>query len=202
MLTRPRLGTVIIYGLLVIATWVAYKFLDGKPVWQLALVGVGLVWLVAAGFALVDWGLYIGGVRLLAYRQAMAITPYLELVKSLSMLRPDQAKIVPIEMYRATVEILGGEDGPEYMLRTPWGPVPRWFVEEFLDQSSDQFLYPIRRFADGTSERDWATWLTDWFVHVAQIALPHEGSHSAAWRDGSMRVRAYGLVGLSLLEED
>ena len=202
MLIRPRLGTAVWLSVCVVVAVIGFKLLDGRDILQLGAGLLILLFGVSTGFAWADWLVWIWLKRMNEYRQAMAVTPYLELVGWISRLNTEQTKIVPAEMYKATVEIIGGDGEPEYLLRTVGGPVPMWFVREFLEKCGDQYLYPVRRYADGTPERDWSIWFTDWCVHVAKVAVPHNGPHSAAWRDGSQRIRTFGLVGLSLLEEE
>ena len=60
--------------------------------------------------------------------------------------------------------------------------IPDHFVIDFIDASEGDYLCPVRRYPEGSAERDWAIALTDMLV-TYEYAAPAKGNRPAKWAD-------------------
>lgn len=177
----PKLSEAVFYAILAVISFMAAKYGDRWPEWlRASLVLAGLVFLVTAAMAAISWLSYVAVVRYERYREATAITERTILLEKVSMLTADQTAM--IEAGRPVIEILGGSPGPVYSLRTGTLDIPMSFVKEFMTQSNDLTLCPIRTWGEGTERRDYAATLTDYLVGFG-FAKPASGNKPATWID-------------------
>lgn len=111
--------------------------------------------------------------------------------------RMTAAQLAAIEKNVPAVLVLGGGGGPRYELKTPGGNVPFEAVREFFRRSPNGAIVPLRAYGEGSAARQYAQWLTDYFVFhgLARVAA---GNQSAQWLD---RARALASIGMAEEEE-
>lgn len=194
----------------------------GALIWALNIderhtIGRGvlvLLAIIAAFYGLLtglNWVAYQYSARLSEYRRAMAITPELQALSVLSRLRPEQMEFVEKNGIMPLVEIVTGDpDDPDdpgvaLFVRTFGGElIPLDFVDRFFDLSrpSLPYLYPTRRFAEGTQDRQNAENLT---AHLVLLGMADRarGPHSACLKvPTTQAMKRVGLGVLYQLQEE
>lgn len=149
-----------------------------------------LVLAIAAGLSLAEWSSDRWVERVRAYRQALAISERAALLERIS--RMDAVQIEFAKHYTPVIELSAAEDGPVMWLRVAAGTIPMAFIEEFIGASEGNFLCPIRRFAEGTPEREWAERFTSWAIWQGW-ASEAAGNRPARWVDQARALHAMGL---------
>jgi hypothetical protein len=126
---------------------------------------------------------------------------YLMRMEAASMLTREQTMVVAGLRYGADLGLLVHEGQVMQFLITEGGDVPLEFVEQFLKASDAVYLQPISTFSDGTHERDWVGWLTDWAV-ANRFAQPFTGGNRPAkWASPASRHDVATLIGITLIQE-
>jgi len=159
--------------------------------WAL-VVGLGM----AASF--VNWAVYELNAREDERRRSEAITPRVMEMQAAAALSPEQAKLVPLLENQAHLVMTAAEDGPMFSLECPGGLVPLQWAIDFLRDSGQTDLRPIRAFADGTHARMYARMVTDWCIQ-RKLALPDAGSNPARWLTEHSKARALQLLGADVV---
>lgn len=107
-------------------------------------------------------------------------------------------QLAVLEKNVPAVLVTGGNQGPRFELKTPGGNVPFEAVREFFKRSPNGSIAPIRAYSEGSAARQYAQWLTDYFVFHG-FARASAGNQSAQWLD---RTRALQFIGLVEDEEE
>lgn len=198
-------------GLAVIAVlMLGGVFFHGKemdPFWEFSLGVVGIILAVVAGLQIIYWSIEHVVSRIIgaweAARYAEAVTrPEIVLFDRAAKTDPEQLKFM--RDYIPMISAIGGSAGPLYSWRTLRGEVPLSFVRDFLDMTvkdgSRYFLPPVRTWADGSREREYAQWLTSHFetCGLAQGAI---GNKSAEWKNYDFALMWSGRAKMDILLE-
>lgn len=102
-------------------------------------------------------------------------------------------QLTVLEKNVPAVLVVGGNQGPRYELKTPGGNVPFEAVREFFRRSPNGSITPIRAYSEGSAARQYAQWLTDYFVFHG-FARASAGNQSAQWIDRARALQSIGLV--------
>jgi hypothetical protein len=73
-----------------------------------------------------------------------------------------------------------GLDGGTYLHGTD---APLWFVQEFLSYSHNRLLCPVRKWSEGTDERNWAQQITAVLIEFG-FATVSSGPYASRWESG------------------
>lgn len=90
-----------------------------------------------------------------------------------------------IEWFQANtmiIRVIMGQEGIVKYLQWANNLVPFTFIDEFLSMGEGDYLCPIRRYPEGSHERDWSTALTAMFVNY-EWAEPASGNRPARWTE-------------------
>jgi hypothetical protein len=144
---------------------------------------------IAVGFligAVIAWADYIAGrsiQHLWMVRRAMAVTPTVELARTIATLRPDQTILMPEARYSAEVGAAAGMNGPEHFLLTPFMNIPLEWLWDYLNERCTRIeLYPVRRYASESMEQRYAQAFTAWATQPhLHLAIPANGPEPAKW---------------------
>jgi hypothetical protein len=158
-----------------------------------------------------DWLLYAGGLMLLAgtikfceytvretiasyadLKDAVIRTPASELARQIRG-QSDQAIELVSTITRSQIDLIPGEDGPDFYIRGTI--VPLTFVSDFLDACDAVHLYPIRSYGDGSRERAYAQAFTDYCV-ARGWALPSQSNEAARWVGGQSPINVRIQLGM------
>lgn len=172
----PRMYAGFLTAILAVVAWFEASILAG---FQAAVVGsFALLMIVATGFCWADWLSYKALARYRQYREALAETERVRLIRELRQLQPFQADL----LYKEIINLVGipGSNGPIYSLQLGEARVPLHFIEDFFDWPDPEYLKPIREYPDKTNEREWAQALTAYLISMG-FAEPANGNHSARW---------------------
>lgn len=161
------------------------------------IVLLALIVALAAILSGFNWAVYTWIRREEEWRRVQAITPRLEYVRAVSQLTPEQARLVPLEDYRAKIIMTPDARGdkPHYFLQTNRVDVPIEFIYDFLMDSNMTKLRAVRTYPDKTPAREQARAFTDWLIMMG-LATPDAGSNPAMWVTEHSKARAFSLVGL------
>lgn len=157
---------------------------------RMALLGVIAGLGLGAVFSLIDWGIH----RLVHYarlaREMETITPELRRLQVLEQMRPEALQLVMWLMPRASV--FPGSPGPSLSLALGEVNIPYEFVDQFIEMGDGDWLCSIRTWGEGSSQRDWAMVLTNFFV-MSGFAEAARGNRPARWRDKAGALAAIGM---------
>jgi hypothetical protein len=157
-----------------------------------------LVLLVATVLNLVRWW-HEWDVQVIERKQeAQAITPLSRASERIRQLTPEQIAVIPrfLPPDEGGIVYAVQEGELSAFLWTDGGNVPWDFVETFLRQSSNMWLYAIGNTSDGTPERSQAQAFTNWLIQRG-YAIPAVGPHPAGWKQGG-RERAADFLHIRL----
>lgn len=154
-------------------------------IWSVA----GLFYVIAA-LDLANWIAYQYSARLRNIREAMAITEHVRILQAVANLNDYQARL--LESGSPVVKVLAGYPDPIFVLQVGGGEIPFEFIREFLRLSDDVYLCPVRTWAEGTKQREWAQLLTNHLV-IMGFAVEARGNQPAHWIDRTGAVRWMGL---------
>jgi hypothetical protein len=189
----PRLSTPVYLTLLallcLILAWTQDRWAD----WLRFFLGcAGMLFLIVAIFSLWETFTFRANERLVEYQRAMAITENVAMLQALGKLNPEQLKA--IDRYIPTVDLVAGDIGPLYILRLPMNQeCPMTFVRDFLRSGDDDYLQPIRSYAEGSRQREYAQNLTSW-MHFQGWCDEAAGNRPARWTNKARALRALGLT--------
>lgn len=186
----PKLSEAVLWGVLAVGCF-TYSNRSTAAEWiRVSVAWVGVLCAVAAVLAALSWISNVAVMRYEHWREAQTRTERVIVLETISRMTPEQAALAQVG--GATVEVLAGEPAPIYTLRTPGGNVPYQFIERFIDAGGDDYLAPVRTWADGTRERAWAVALTNFFVLWGD-AEQATGNKPAAWIDKKRALQRIGL---------
>ena len=196
----PKLfSTVMLVLAAAVCLSLAYYEQARLPGWlEFVLVLLGIVLMVVAIWTGIDWLAYHYNMRLMEWREAMAITPLLELAKEIKTMTPEQ--VLLLKAARMQVDVTPNAQGP-LVFASIIGDrgetrVPIDFVEEFLTHpdARDGHLLATSFYSE-SAKRSWATAITTWVISEG-IASPRGASEAAAWMVGGQQAAliAFGLT--------
>lgn len=174
MFPAVLLGTIAV--ICIIPAWLNEDWPDWLRV-TLALIGVFLFFY--AGLVTLRWVVYNYDQHTFQAARAAAITPDAEIIHAYARLQPYQAEA--LLRRSAALEAKPGVAGPEMVFDVDGVKIPSEFVYEFLENCGTEYLYPIRRYSEGSKYREWATAITNFYItrNIANMAV---GDKPARWR--------------------
>jgi hypothetical protein len=189
MLNKPlTLINALVLGISAVISWGCgpYVWAWLRPVWWLMVT----LLTIAAMFAWADWGAGRAVDHYRSLREAWTITPQLKMMDKYQNLRPEIVELMMRET--PSISVLSGEPVPAFYLRLGGDEVPFDFIHQFVSYGDDTYLCPVRYWAEGTRQREWATMLTNHFVMIgyADVAA---GNHPARWVEKTRALRWIGL---------
>lgn len=182
----PRLSTVAWLAIFtalcfVTARWVGDRSSAGWDLFRLLMVLVGISFAVLTLFEAANLVAHYGAARYYEIQRASATTERVKLLEAWSRLTPEQAAAFGATSINLAW-VISGLDGEviPFVLRVPGGEISVSFLETFIVDSDEEYLIPIRRYGEGTREREYATLLTNTFVGNGW-AEPARGNLPARW---------------------
>jgi hypothetical protein len=197
---KPSMKTPFLLGLgTIVALWLGWSQM-GWAEWVRALLVIVGLWLGAwLGVAVVEYAKYASQVAAWRSRKIALMTEkiaemdkQLEVVRAVRMLTPKQIDM--ISTYGPIAATLAGDIGPLPGMETQDGQVPYWYIDDFMARSSGRFLTPVGNWSEGTSEREFAQWLTRWLIDRG-MAEPSGGPYAARWREGGRALAVQAIYG-------
>lgn len=191
MLSRSTtLFNALVLGFAAIISWAAGPYMWGwlQPVWFLVVSLLSF----AALFALADWTTERAVIHYRSLREAWTITPQLRVLDKYTNMRPELVELLMRET--PVVEVLAGEPVPAFSLKLGGDSVPYDFIHLYISNGDDSYLPPVRLWAEGSRQREWAQLLTHHFCLMG-FAEEAKGSRSARWIEKERALRWIGLVG-------
>lgn len=196
------LGLTLLAGLFIALAWVP-EIWRGKEgaVWAFTrffLVIVAGTLLLFAIFSILDLFVYRANLRLTEYQKAQATTERVKILDIIQRMGPEQ--LAAVSASGVSLDFIAGSDGSVIASRlmTPRGEVPVSFFRDFMELSGEANTAPVRAWSEGTQDRLYARWLTDFFVDMGW-ATPAAGNQSAKWTNRAAAeavLRAVQVVGI------
>jgi hypothetical protein len=196
---NPGLGAASIFALLAGLCFITVRFKADLPIFmqgsvlQAIMILLGTVCAVlAAGYGF-DWLMnhatnWVSGLRI-----AWAHSERVALAEVIRRMEPYQTDA--LGQYVTTVDILTGEPKPLYRLDTQEGKIPIDWCVGYVNEGAGMFLKPVRDYAEGTKDRQYAEWFT---AHVILLGYADRavGNQPAKWKNGASRHIGLQAMGL------
>lgn len=189
MLESPRLSVSVAWGLLAVLCWWLAGYGLATPLNVLPGMG-SFVFGLAAAVNGIDFLLFKWSLRVRLFYEAKATTERVRVIQLLGALNDEQLKALGAGAVE--VNVLGGSPGPLFTLTVGEGKIPYSFIREFLSQGDDTYLCPVGLYSEGTKRREWAQWLTAYFIMFG-FAERASGNRSARWANKGAALAYIGL---------
>lgn len=153
---------------------------------------------VLFGFiALIKFIFYLADMVVLRYehyKEVASISTLSVAAREVSRLTAEQVRLVPPYQAGLEQDIDVTKAGPVFYYRSPDGPIPDWFFQQFLEDSSVTNLPAIGSYkADENYSRDWyrdMAWRCTRVWIEKHLAIEAHGDKPAQWVGPNARARA------------
>ena len=179
------------FSAVAVICFVIVKYTNITEPWKIGVGLLGAIFALMAASSYLVWAGDSYNSFLMRYQAAKLYTPFKDMLRD--MMQMDEFSRGMLSLYIGTSGISyegrPGNTGPSYELLLGDERIPRSFVRLMLKGGKDGHLYPVRRFGDGTKEREWAELLTGNLVTMG-YAERGSGPRAANWKDEETEARA------------
>lgn len=187
----PRLREPILLSLLAVLCLVVAMWEERLPDWLRGfLVFAGVIFLAWAIFTTIDLIRYRVNLRMREQLAAAAVTERVLMLRELRHMNRDQMDA--LSRWTPTLEIIAATTGPVTYLNTFGVLIPMVFIAEFLQDGEGPYLCRIRKFGEGTKERQWAELFTRYVVGQGW-AERSNGPYAARWKNQELAWKSLGF---------